>query len=475
MHPSFYVAWGFASTVQQTMSLALDLRKENASASLLRRAGRIAGRLALDARLIAVLDQVFVSAAGFLAIVLIGNSEGAAELGRYSFAISFISIVIAAQNSLVLVPFAIRRNKAGPTPAPHLGGALAVTGTASIVMAVVTGCAALPMARALGEPGQIWFFLALALLIPFALLREFARQIAFAELDAARALWLDVSAVALQFASLFVLASLHALSATTACLSLACASAMSPLFWISHVRRRLEGGLRAARRACRESWTLGRWTFLWQLTVQVQSYISYWVCLMIGGAALGGLYAACISIVAFSNPLIFGFGNVLVPRLAQSLAHGGLSGLRRESLKNAALLGGAMTVFCILLLAFGDLAMGAMFRDPAYAGHGYVVAILGAALIGTAVGLPAANGLLCLERFRLVVGIGFAAIAFTFPLTLALVRTFGFDGAAWSFLAGNTILCAGRWIGLFAATANPLVAAEQPDARDARIGYPLRG
>src|SRR5205807_1108115 len=68
------------------------------------------------------------------------------------------------------------------------------------------------------------------------------------------------------------------------------------------------------RATMRQSWDLGKWLFVGQMTVQVQRYVTYWLSMLIAGAAVTGVYAACMSIVAFANPLIFGVGNILMPR-----------------------------------------------------------------------------------------------------------------------------------------------------------------
>jgi Na+-driven multidrug efflux pump len=72
------------------------------------------------------------------------------------------------------------------------------------------------------------------------------------------------------------------------------------------------------------------------------------------GTTATGVYAACISIVLFANPLMIGIGNTLAPKAALALKEGGYARLRREASRDSLLLGGAMTLFCLIVLFAGE-------------------------------------------------------------------------------------------------------------------------
>ena len=57
------------------------------------------------------------------------------------------------------------------------------------------------------------------------------------------------------------------------------------------------------RIAFKQTWAVGKWLLAGRITAQVQGYVTYWLAMAIAGAAVTGVYAACMSIVGFANPL----------------------------------------------------------------------------------------------------------------------------------------------------------------------------
>ena len=49
---------------------------------------------------------------------------------------------------------------------------------------------------------------------------------------------------------------------------------------------------------------IGKWLLSGQLAMQAQGYMTYWLTLAIAGTLATGIYTACMSIVAFANPLL---------------------------------------------------------------------------------------------------------------------------------------------------------------------------
>ena len=80
-----------------------------------------------------------------------------------------------------------------------------------------------------------------------------------------------------------------------------------------------------------KNWRLGKWLFAGQLIVQVESDAAFWLSLAVVGAAGTGIFAACASIIAFANPFISAFRNVLTPRFVRAWKKGGSAGLRAQA------------------------------------------------------------------------------------------------------------------------------------------------
>jgi O-antigen/teichoic acid export membrane protein len=163
------------------------------------------------------------------------------------------------------------------------------------------------------------------------------------------------------------------------------------------------------------------------------------------GTAATGAYAACMSIVSFSNPLILGLFNILLPQASLALAKGGVSRLQREVIRDTLLLGAAMALFCLLVVFGGEQAMHLLFHGPAYEGHGHTLLVLALAFLASGLGMPAANALATIERPHAIFWASLNALVVTVVLVCFLMLKWGLVGAAYALLAGNAVGALARW------------------------------
>jgi hypothetical protein len=286
---------------------------------------------------------------------------------------------------------------------------------------------------------------ALAGVAPFALLREFSRRFSFAHFRLGHALALDSAVSVLQVASLGWLGWTGRMSAVTACaaLGLSCAVAAIGWFYVARgefaIRRDQVGG------SARQGWSLGKWLFVNQIMVQLQRYITHWLSFVIAGAAVTGVYAACLSIVAFANPVTFGLGNMLAPRSALAWKERGGAGLRRQAMGDALLFAAILAPFCLLAFFAGDDLMRVLYHGREYEGHGAVVTLLALATFASSVGTPASNALASMERPRAIFCVGAAAAVLTVVLVWWWMAGWGLLGAACGLLVGSIVGSAGLW------------------------------
>ena len=252
---------------------------------------------------LALADQAIVSAASFFTTVIIGRSTGPSELGAYAIAISVLASLYTAQGVLITLPYSLQRHHPMGTPHEHAGSALAQTGLLTALM--IAGLAATAFALLAGgaPPGLVAMTWALAAVAPFALLREFGRRFSFAHFRLGQALGLDTAVSVLQVASLAWLGWTGRMSAVTACAALGLSCAVAAVGWFYVARGEFVIRRDHLGPAFRQSWGLGKWLFVNQITVQLQRYSTHWLSLVLAGAAVTGVYAACVSIVAFANPV----------------------------------------------------------------------------------------------------------------------------------------------------------------------------
>jgi len=282
------------------------------------------------------------------------------------------------------------------------------------------------------------------------MLREFGRRFAFAHFQIAQALLLDLAAGVTQIAALFWLGWTGRMSVAAACTALGGACALTSIAWLYLARSNfaIRTGLLPA--AVKQSWGLGKWLFAGQITVSVQSYITYWLLALFVGTTATGVYTACMSVVSVANPLIVELGNILMPRAVLAFKEGGAARLRRQTIRVSPLLGAAMTLFCAAVAFAGEDVVRSLFNGKEYEGQGHTVTVLALALLASAVGFPASNALASMERPSAIVWVGLITALLTIVLVWWLIVGWGLLGAAYGFLAGNVAGAVGRWVAFLA-------------------------
>ncbi len=412
-------------------------------------------------RSLACADQALVSAANFLALIMIGRSAGVADLGMYAIGTSIVAVLLASQESLVTRPYTINLHNPSGTPAEHAFSSLLLSLLLSGTGACLLGASALGMMW-LGFAHQWVFMVAvLAGVAPLMLLREFARRYAFAHLKMAHALTVDLSAAGLSVALLAWLAVTDRLDAATAFGAIGTSCGCVALAWLYLSRSQFAFALGPLKATLRQSWQLGKWLFSGQLALQVQGYMTHWLSMVLAGAAITGIFTACSSVVALSNPLLFGLFNVFTPKSVRAYRTGGGAALRRQALWDSLLMAGLMIPFCVVIFFAGDTIMQLFFKNAVYTGNATVLTVLALAALASAVGAPASIALAASGRARAVAGVMTLAAGLNLVLVAWFISLWGLLGAACGVLIAETTSGLCRWIALLT-----LVSATGPDTHD---------
>jgi O-antigen/teichoic acid export membrane protein len=423
-------------------------------------------RILAGSHVVSLTDQALVSAASFLALIMIGRWGGPSQLGAYAIGGSVLALMIAAQEALVTRPYAIQLHRPPGTPAEHAFGSLLFSFLLSAAGSLGLGAVALAMIGFDAHRDLVAICAVLAAVIPFILLREFARRFAFAHLRTRNALRIDLAAAALNIAALGWLGWTGRLSAVTAFAATGISCAICTVAWLCLARGQFAFRFAKAGATVKQSWAMGKWLLSGQLALQAQGYMTYWLSLVVAGAAVTGVYAACMSIVSFANPLLFGFFNILTPRSVQALRNGGGSGLRRQAAFDALLLLAAMSVFCLVIFVAGEPAMRLLFPAMAYEGIGRILEVLALAALASAVGVPASIALAGADRARAVAAVMVATAVLNVVLVWALITQWGLLGAAYGVLASEIVGSAGRWAVFLALVPgrlrNPSISTTDP-------------
>jgi len=394
---------------------------------------------------LALADQAIVSGTSFLTTVMIARWAFPKELGIYAMAISLLVSWVAVQETLVLLPYTVHRHHSQASPTEQAGSYLALSGLFSILGIVIFLLTALGLSIAGAPHGLVAAVLILAAAVPFASLREFGRRFAFAHLRVLPSLALVLATSALQLTGLAWLGHAGRLSAATACAAIGVASAVPSIAWLYHSRGNFASQQGQLRNTISQSWRFGKWLLATRIAESLRTQAAFWLLALVIGTAATGAYAASLSIVSFVNPIIMGLFNILLPQASLAFAEGGCNRLRRETIRDALMLGAAMVLFCLLVAIGGEWAMQLVFHGPHYEGQGHTLLALALALLASALGMPAASALATMERSHAIFWASLIAMVVTVVPAALLIMNWGLVGAAYGLLAGNVAGTLVRW------------------------------
>jgi O-antigen/teichoic acid export membrane protein len=404
--------------------------------------------MATAPQMVALVDQALVSGASFLTTVLIGRYTFPNQLGTYALAGAVLIWVTNAQESLVSLPFTLRRSCEPKEAAVQAGQALALSGLLSALAIVAIGAVGVTVVAASDYQDIIPIAWALASAVPFVVHRDFARRFAFADLRNTEALALDSAIVILQLGALGWLAWTGRMTGAfaLAALGLSCATAVLIWFWL--VRARFQFVFDGFPKTLRDSWAVGKWLFANHLFAQLQSQMTLWFVALAVGTAATGIYTACMSIASFATPIILGIGNVLWAKAARAFQQGGSAQLLRESIADAGQLGAIVGVFFMAIVIWGDDLLTLLYPASDYAGHGHIVTIFALGQLIYGLGMPASTALASVGHVRTNFIIAAIETALMGLLVWPLVLHWGILGAAYGILIGCIVRLFGRWAAL---------------------------
>lgn len=394
-------------------------------------------------------DQAVVSATSFLTTLLIARWSGPSQLGIYALGLSVLLSLQGFQESLIVQPYQIQRFRPEGSTVESAGASLTLSilfSAASIFVLIVAGLGFLVAGAASELVYMTW---AIAAIVPFALVRDFVRRFAFAHFDMVAVFLLDLAAAIIQLSALGWLGARGQMSALSACAALGGACAFPTAIWLCYSRAKFTISVRYARMAVKQTWELGKWLLLGRISVQLQGYVTYWISIVIGGAAVTGVYAACMSIVGFANPLMIGVTNVLMPKLVLAWKDGGGPGLWKESNRSAVQIAVLTLTFSLAIFVGGEQVMRILYQGKEFEGLGQTLTVLALAMSVGALGMPASIALATMERPRAIVTVTMVAAVLTIALVSTLMTKWGLLGAAYGMLAGSIAGAVGRWVAFF--------------------------
>jgi O-antigen/teichoic acid export membrane protein len=408
--------------------------------------GRAGSLRAMGKGAATVADQAVVSATNFVTGVIIGRACSKDELGFYMLGFTIMLFANGIQQALILSPYIVFSAKRPGA------GLRRYTGSSLIHQLVLCSITALVLALAsfilsLVNDSQrlnaiLW---ALATVMPFILLREFARQVSFARLQVGVALLLDCGAFVVQMGGLLLLAHIGALSSSRAYWIIGGACSVTSLVWVVWSRHAFVFSLDHVLPDLQQNWRLARWLFGSSVGRAASSQMYPWILTAFHGAAATGVLAACRGILFAANPFLIGLQNFLGPKFAHEFHKNGSGGLYRATVRAVLVIAAVMGVFCLAMLLFGGSILTFVYGAK-YAGYGLVIAVLALAQLVSAVNAPITSSLMAMERTDVEFKCSLAAVVVMSTIGFWLVKSYGPLGVGYGLLAGAVASTTYGWI-----------------------------
>jgi O-antigen/teichoic acid export membrane protein len=390
---------------------------------------------------LAIVDQAVVSGTNFATSILLGWG-GKTELGIYYLALSLLVFFRGVQEQLITAPYLVyAHRRSGVAAEVYAGSSLLHHLALGVLSSILVG--GLLIAR-IGPPEMKSIWILLLGIAPLYLLRDFARQMLFAQLNLRMALALDVLVAAIQLGLMLPLAVHGVLSVELTWLCVALASGIAALLWAIGKPDTIRGSLAAAWTHGRENWSFARWALLTQVIGSSTPYLMPWIVAGVHGAKETGSLGACTTIVGLSNMFLIGVGNLLSPRAARAFAKGGIPELQKVLWQRGLLCGSALGVASVLAFTVGGPLAGLVY-GPDFADCGLVMGLLSLAALANSLGMTAGNGLCSMDRPGANLWADVGTLLISLAAMLILIPLLGTLGAALATLITMTADAAMRW------------------------------
>jgi len=395
----------------------------------------LAGGALFRASTLSVLDQAVVSGTNFATSVIIGRTCGAWELGAYYLALTIVLFSRGVQEQLVGAPYMIYCQRKSPDELKTFGGSalihqLFLTVTIVSVLGLIGLSMQLPKEWQPFDLTQLKpLILVLIGVLPLLLIREFVREMAFANLRPAVALAVDSAIALLQLATLAALGYWQLLSVPLAYIVIGGSSGLAALAWFLGKRQTLIGDCSLAWIDWWKNWSFSRWALASQLLGQTTAYIMPWALAAAHNDAATGVFGACNTLVGLANMFVLGLSNFLSPRTAQAFARGGLVELRSVLKQTIALFVVSLGLFACMSFLAGEWIATALYGES-LEGSGPIIGILSLGVVANSISMACGNGLWAMERPAANFGADVCVMTVVIVGSLTLIPVWGPIGAA---------------------------------------------
>jgi O-antigen/teichoic acid export membrane protein len=408
------------------------------NASFLNRLLRPLNDPAVHKAAISLIDQATVSGTRFLTTLLVARFTGMDELGIYSIAVSMVLTVYAVEHALTTGPYTVFSARDDSQRKHQRAGSICI----HFLLLSILFCFVLFIANSilnlwLGVTAASRVLSILSLCLPLLLLRDMARQFAFAHMQYKHAMLIDMLSSVSQLIILWFIVQRNDLSMDTAIYAIAISGVVASILWWTLYARQIQFYIPCILPDLKQHWQFGRWDVAAELLGTMQPLILLWLLASLADVQQAGIYSACLSISLLANPLILGLSSYFTPQLAHAAANPGYTSTHKLVKLASIIMGLSMLLLIIPIMFFSTDLLLLVFDTPEVIGQAATVntiaigMLIGVLIFGPEIALWAN------ERTHLV----FRASAYSLLLTtlaaVFLIPVYQALGAAIALLMGK--------------------------------------
>jgi O-antigen/teichoic acid export membrane protein len=389
---------------------------------------------------LALFDCLIIGGMSFVTVLVLGRFAGPDELGVFALVVTIFYLLLAVQESLITMPYTVLGARLeGDRRRQYSGAALCQSVAWSVCVSTILALVAVGLLLFGDVPSLARVLGVFAAVLPLWSLREFGRRYLFAHMQVTTVVILSIIGSTAQLIVLCAITYSGQLSASTALLAIGIGCGISGIGWFWSSRAALQFNHRRWPYFARKNWIFGRWILASHATAVLGGNAMPWLIVAWLGPAATGVFAACDAILRFANPIVVSLSNILTPRVAIGLQHGGKAELRRIVRHASALISLFLLAFCAFLVVGGRQILARSFGAD-YEGAWTVLVVLGVSQLVARLALAPSRALLvldlasanlCAEATGLVAAVVAAAL---------LIPLYGIVGAAFAQLAGSLAL-----------------------------------
>lgn len=394
----------------------------------------------------AVADQILSSGTNFAAGIIVARFLGPMEFGSYVVAYSASMVVLSFVRSFAVDPYIIKASPLAKDLREDMtkkasGLVLIGSGIGSIVMIL--------MAFVIGGPTRE-ALLTMALVLPGLFLQDFWRQTSFASGEPKRAFANDLVWTFAQVCSFLIVWTWFHITTTSTILAWGAGALGGALYGFMQFRIFPVIG-RQTYQWMKQIAVVGGWFGITNALYSTGNFIvSILIASICGRSNLGG-FQIVNNLFSPSQVVTTAGQAVGLPMLSRAHATAGSSGIRRGAMIYTLIVGGVLTAYGCIILAFGPFLLSTVF-GKAYLEFHFLVLPCALVFLLNAWASGAVIGLIAMASGRALLFVQAAIFAVQIPLLILLSNRYGVAGAAWAAAAGAAVRFILIWAKCRAAT-----------------------